>query len=153
MHTLADLEAASLADLERLYVEAPLDAPPTGCLRGEFLTYVDSPGAKKALVRAGDTLLFRLPRFGVDFEHCAWWFFSPALRAGRFTLGRRASRWRDTETFALEYGVSRLPSGIKGLLYDEVKPLGPDLYLGFGGMNAEVGSGDHFFFALTRPPT
>jgi hypothetical protein len=36
------------------------------------------------------------------------------------------------------------------VLYDEVKPLGPDLCLGIGGINARVGRGDHFFFALAR---
>ena len=31
-----------------------------------------------------------------------------------------------------------------------VKPLSADLCLGLGGINAERGEGDHFFFALYR---
>jgi hypothetical protein len=36
------------------------------------------------------------------------------------------------------------------MLYDEVKPLSADLLLGLGGVNAETGEGDHFFFTLER---
>jgi hypothetical protein len=42
-----------------------------------------------------------------------------------------------------------LPKPIRDQLYDEVKPLAPDLCLGIGGTNHESDEGDHFWFALT----
>jgi hypothetical protein len=140
----------NLDELERTYAESPLGPAPSGVYRGRFLRYVDSPGAKKLWVRAMDGLMFRLPTFGVDFERRAWWFFTPGVTAGRFAFEKRRSRWRDTECYALTYDESRLPGPVKGMLYDEVKPLSADLLLGLGGVNAETGEGDHFFFTLER---
>lgn len=60
------------------------------------------------------------------------------------------SRWRDTEAVTLHYERSRLPAPIRGVLYDEVKPLTDTICLGLGGINAERGDGDQFFFALER---
>jgi hypothetical protein len=101
-------------------------------------------------VRAADWLLFEKPRFGVDFERRVWWFVKPSLAAGRFEVSQGPSRWRPCDTLRLTYQTSRLPGAIRNLLYDEVKPLGPDLLLGLGGTNFETGEGDHFFFSLAR---
>jgi hypothetical protein len=167
MTTVDELRRASLDELERLYRESPVGPAPSGLYRGELLRWLDTRGARRPSVRAADrtsnlggraaevrlaTLvewaLFEAPRWGVDFARRRWWFVRPALAAGRFTATYGPSRWRETDTFRLEYGESRLP--VRALLYDEVKPLGADLCLGIGGLNAERGEGDHFFFALYR---
>ena len=145
------LRGRSLAELENLYVTTRTPgAAPRGSYAGEFLCWVDSPGARRPDVRALDTLMFRAVRFGVDFDAQRWWFVRPSLRAGRFRVSAGRSRWRDTETLRLEYDVSRLPRFVRTRLYDEVKPLADGLVLGLGGINREAGVGEHFFFALTR---
>src|SRR5438094_4497170 len=113
------LHAASLDELEAIYRDAPLGPEPRGVWRGRMLRYLDRPAAIKAI----DWLMFELPPYGIDFDARAWWFFAPRLRTGRFEPSAGRSRWRDTETVRLEYETSRLPRFIKGLLYDEVKPL------------------------------
>jgi len=95
---------------------------------------------------AAVALPFERLSFGIDFARCAWFFLHPRLRAGHFRLQPGRSRWRDTQTLQLHYEVSRLP--FRGLLYDEVKPLGDTLALGLGGLNRDVGTGDLFFFLL-----
>jgi hypothetical protein len=144
--TADELAAASVDELERLYREAPLGPEPRGVFRGRMLRYLSPPLAFKAL----DWLMFDLPPYGIDFDRRAWWFVSPKLRSGRFDFTAGPSRWRRTETLRLEYGASRLPQVVRGLLYDEVKPLAGDLCLGLGGINRPAGSGEHFYFALTR---
>jgi hypothetical protein len=69
---------------------------------------------------------------------------------GRFEPRVQRSRWRDAQTVGLHYEVSRLPSFVRGALYDEVRPLSPRWWIGIGGINADVGEGDHFFFGLQR---
>jgi hypothetical protein len=143
-----DLERLSLDELERLYVESPVGDAPAGNYRGQFLYRLPTRGAHKWHMYTMSALLFEHTRFGVDFERRLWWFLRPELAAGRFVFSPGPSRWRPTDAFRLEYAVSKLP--VRGLLYDEVKPLGPDLCLGLGGVNAPRGDGDQFFFALTR---
>jgi hypothetical protein len=149
---LSDLKAKDLPGLERLWKELPLGPRPLGVFRGTFLHWVDSPGARRPLVRALDTPAFVLARFGVDFDAGRWWFLHPRLQIGRFELQPGRSRWRDTEAHQLHYGSSRLPRFIKGQLYDECKQVTGSLALGLGGLNAGPGEGDHFFFALERSP-
>ena len=76
--------------------------------------------------------------------------FATRFAIGRFDARIGPSRWRDTDAIQLHYDPSRLPGPIKGRLYDEIKPLSGDLVLGLGGVNAERGEGDHFWFVLTR---
>jgi hypothetical protein len=143
------LRSLSLAALEDLYASSELGAAPRGSYVGRFLCFVASPGARRIDARVLDTLMFRAVRFGVDFAHRRWWFGAPALRIGRFRVSEGPSRWRPaTRTLRLEYDVSRLPRPVRGLLYDEVKPLADGRVLGLGGINREAGAGDHFFFAL-----
>jgi len=145
--TLADLRASSLDRLEELFRAAPIGPPPHRRLHGEVLCRVDSRLARS---REGAAVLLpfqRLP-FGVDFASRTWFFVDPRLRTGHFRLEQQRSRWRDTEVLALHYDVSRLPRRIRDRLYDEIKPLADDLWLGLGGLNAPVGDGDLFFFAL-----
>ncbi len=146
------LEKLTLDELEALYREAPLGPLPAGCFSGRMLHMLGTPGARRPLVRAVDWLLFDAPRYGIDFERRRWWFLHPRLAAGHFEVTRGRSRWRETETLRLTYQRSRLPRPIRALLYDEVKPLSPSLCLGLGGIDAERGEGDHFFFALTTTP-
>lgn len=150
MITLAELRERRLAELEELYLEARSVQIPTGWFRGHHLTWLNTPGARHPLWRPLETAMFQLTPFGVDFTARRWFFWSRRVAAGSFTPHPGPSRWRDTETVCLEYGVSRLPGPVRGLLYDEVKPLGEDLCLCIGGINAERDSGDHFFFALER---
>jgi hypothetical protein len=148
--TAAELLRLDLAGLESLYNDTPRGPAPRGLFRGRKLAWVDGGGARRAHVRLVDGLLFGALRFGIDFDRRLWWFVRPSLALGRFELDAGPSRWRDTDTFQLHYQASRLPAPVRTLLYDEVKPLGDDLCLGLGGINAPLGEGDHFFFALTR---
>lgn len=149
-HRLADLKGASQSDLEDIYAaDVPLDLP-RGRFRGVYLGPVDSRGARRPLNRLIVVSGFQLPRFGVDFDTRAWWFHLPQLQMGAFEPRVARSRWRDTRTVALHYDASRLPGLVKQLLYDEVKPMGPDLCLCIGGVNRDRNEGDLFFFALTR---
>ena len=147
---LYDLMRCRLADLESIYVEERPVAIPSGRYHGTYLRQLDHPGARRLWVRAIGLFGFQLPPFRVDFDRCCWMFFHPWLAAGRFRAVVQPSRWRDTEIVALHYEVSLLPGLIKDALYDEVKPLGPDLFLGLGGLQGGPGEGDHFFFALAR---
>ena len=147
---LPELKKMSLPELEALWKETPLGPAPLGTFRGAFLRWVDSPGARKLQVRAFDTPAFVWAPFGIDFDARAWWFFHKRALVGRFDLTPGRSRWRDTEAQQVRYGASRLPGMVKDLLYDEVKRVSEDVAIGLGGLNADAGEGDHFFFALGR---
>jgi len=151
--TLSRLRRCSLAQLEALYVEKRAFAQPTGPYRGVHLAWLDTPGARHPLTRPLQHLGFRWAPFGVDFTARHWFFFDRRFGIGRFAAQTGPSRWRDTETIRLHYDVSRLPRPLRGILYDEVKPLSTALCLGIGGVNAPRGRGDHFFFALTALPS
>jgi hypothetical protein len=148
--TVDDLRRASLADLEAMFRDTPRGPDPAGVFRGQFLTWIDSPGARRPDVRVLDSLMFRATPFGVDFDRNSWWFFRPSLRAGRFEPRLGPSRWRPTDCWQLHYEVSRLPTPIRALLYDEVKPISSSVILGLGGTNHDRGRGDHFWFSLDR---
>lgn len=137
----------SIASLERAFVDAPLRPLPGGLVRGAFLGFVDSAGARRRTIRAGDTLVFRALRWGLDLDARRWWFEHPRLAAGHFRVVQGRSRWRDTDVLQLHYDVSRLP--FRGILYDEIKPQGDGRVLGLGGLDGARGEGDHFFFELT----
>lgn len=145
MTTMQALRGSSVEALEQLYRQAPVGPTPSGRFRGEVLRRVATPFARSPLVTAMLLPFERLP-FGVDFITETWFFFDPRLRVGRFRLQPGRSRWRDTDTLYLLYDVSHLP--IRGVLYDEVKPLSDTLCLGLGGINLDKGRGDLFFFGL-----
>jgi hypothetical protein len=152
MLTADQVRVSPLAELERTYEQHAAELPlvmPRGSWRGEFLSYVDSPGAKQRVVRLLDGLAFERTPFGVDFDARTWWFFRPDLRIGFFDASAGPSRWRNAEVLRLRYLHSYLPGFVKRRLYDEVKPLSPTVLLGLGGLNAERGRGDHFYFLLT----
>lgn len=130
---------------ESTYREAALGEEPLGVFVGHHRGFLDTAGAA---IRAVDTLLFVLPRWGVRFERGGgvWWFFEPGFSMGRFRLERGRSRWRDAEVLRLRYDPSRLP--VRGLLYDEIKPLPDGRILGLGGTNHDAPLGDHFWFEL-----
>jgi hypothetical protein len=148
---LAEVRALDLAGLERLFREAPVGPLPGGVFRGTHLARLESL-ERRPLWRTIDRLAFETVPFGIDFDQKRWWFGHRKLAVGHFrtTAAPVHSRWRDTDVIALEYDVSRLPRKIRDVLYDEVKPLSDRLCLGLGGINREVGEGDHFFFALER---
>jgi len=149
---LAAVRALDLTGLERLFTDVRFGPRPSGVYRGTQLALLETAGARKPLWRIVDRVAFGLLPFGVDFQRNLWWFGHPRLAAGRFRLSPAPvhSRWRETEVLALEYDVSRLPRRVRDGLYDEVKPITERLCLGLGGLNREVGEGDHFFFALER---
>jgi hypothetical protein len=148
---LSDLTACPLSELEALYRECPAGPVPSGTFRGAVLCALDTPGARRPFYRAVDWAMFEVPAWGIDFDARRWWFVRPGFRIGHFEVVRGRSRWRPAETLQLRYDVSRLPRPIRRSLYDEIKPLNENLCLGLGGINAEAGEGDHFFFALARP--
>ena len=145
------LASATLDDLERLYREAgPPITVPRGRFRGRHLAWLArgsaTPGWLGPVLWLG---FYKIP-FGVDFDDRRWFFVRPGARIGHFQPEIGASRWRDTSTIRMSYHPSRLPSPVRSLLYDEVKPLTPTLCLGIGGINAPRGSGEQFFFALEK---
>ncbi len=134
--------------LERAFSHGPVGRLGSGLVRGAFLAPVASRGAARLSVRVIDAMLFRAVRWGLDLDARRWWFESPRLAAGAFRVVEGPSRWRDTRVLQLHYDVSRLP--VRGLLYDELKPLEDGRILGLGGLALDRGEGDHFFFELTR---
>jgi hypothetical protein len=146
---LRELSTMDLSALDRLYADAPLVALPRGRFDGVVLGRLATPGARRAFHYVVQKAGFEWISWGIDFDHARWFFLHPRARMGHFTAHAGRSRWRDTESYGLRYEVSRLP-WVGGALYDEIKPLSDSLVLGLGGVNAPVGDGDHFFFALTR---
>ena len=146
----AEIREMDHEGLERLFAhEAPI-AVPKGLFDGSTLERLDNPGAQHPVWRRLEGLGFERTPFGVDFDRHRWFFHRPKLGIGRFEARVGRSRWRDTRAVILRYDRSRLPSPVKSMLYDEVKPLGPDLVLGLGGIDAGRNHGDHFFFLLER---
>jgi hypothetical protein len=146
--TLDDLRRADRAALEAAFgADTPVE-PPRGRYRGFYLHSCASVGARRPLNRAMVMAGFRLVPFGLDFDASCWWFGFARARVGRFepTIGR--SRWRPANVLQLHYHPSRLPEAVRRHLYDEVKPLGPELCLGMGGLNRPAGEGELFYFAL-----
>lgn len=150
MITTTQLKGMSLAQLEELYAREDDVDLPTGFFNGQLLQWLDTRDARHPLWRPAIALMFEACPFGVDFTNRRWFFFQRSLAAGRFEARVEPSRWRDTRAVCLHYEGSRLPGPIRGVLYDEVKPLNRDLCLGLGGINRPGSQGDIFFFALQR---
>jgi hypothetical protein len=150
---ISTLLRATLPTLEAIYAEPTEPDVPDGLFRGRYLCACDSAGARRlanrVMVRSG----FRLLPFGVDFDRRAWWFGAPLAKVGRFDPSPGRSRWRPADVIRLDYHPSRLPAPVRGVLYDEVKPLARGICLGLGGLNRDRGEGDLFFFALYRDKT
>ena len=149
---LSDLEHADRATLEDLFASEPVGALsiPHGRFTGTHLSWLPGRRPRVDWLHPIIWMGFDLLRFGIDFDDARWFFVAPRMRVGHFRASVGPSRWRDTSTVRLDYDVSRLPGPVRGLLYDEVKPLSDDLCLGIGGTNADRGEGERFFFALTR---
>jgi len=146
---LSDLKTLDLSELEELYESVGEIEVPTGIFRGTLLNWLPVPEGQAPLLRPLIWLGFDLSPFGVDFDARRWFFlFERSPRVGRFEPVVARSRWRDTEAVRLHYEVSRLPRFLRSNLYDEVKPLSDRLCLGIGGVNADRGKGEQFFFAL-----
>ena len=147
---LQHLAEMSNAELETLFRETRAGEWQPGLYRGHYLrpigSFTERPMAMRLATEAG----FHLTPFWIDHERDCWAFLNPALRAGRFSVSRGPSRWRKTDCLRLDYSRSRLPGMVRSRLYDEIKPLGPDLCLGIGGLNAWKEEGEYFFFALSR---
>jgi hypothetical protein len=147
---IAELQELDLDDLDVLFASERAISVPEGRFRGVFLRKLATEGARKPFSRVISYVGFEATPFGVDFDTCCWYFWHPRLQVGRFRPEVGPSRWRDTHAVSLHYEVSRLPAPIRGVLYDEVKPLDDSMCLGIGGLNAERGEGDLFYFALER---
>lgn len=145
---LRQLKRSSLAELEAIYAEPNGGVELAGRYRGIHLLRVDRAEKRRPL--AAVSMPFQVVPFGIDFDSMRWFFLHPKVQVGRFEALPGRSRWRDAEVLRLHYAQSGLPLFVRGLLYDEVKPLSPDLALGLGGINDVRGRGDHFFFALER---
>lgn len=139
-----------LAELERLYADTPLGPLPTGTYDGQVLRWVETNGPCVGGFLALEWFGFVVLPWGIRFDKNLWWFGTPLLAAGTFVATPGPSRWRDTEAYRLTYDTSHLPKFFRDILYDEMKPLDADTVLGLGGVNRDVGQGDHFFFLLTR---
>ena len=149
--TLAELARSDLPTLERLYRDTPIEAPlPTGTFNGRTLGRIRNAGANQPVARFVEWVGFELLLYGMNLDIPSWTFLRARVHLGDFVPTRGPSRWRDTETYRLDYKNATLPGVIKKRLYDELKPLGPDLLLGIGGLNGGEGEGDHFFYAMAR---
>ncbi|MBI9077138.1 MAG: hypothetical protein JEZ02_17145 [Desulfatibacillum sp.] len=145
---IQDLVQCTVEELEAVFTKDGNLVAPTGRFWGRHLLRLDVAGSRRPLHWVSRP--FAHTPFGVDFNANKWFFFGPWLRMGRFRAVEGTSRWRNTRSVALHYDDSGLPGFVRNMLYDEIKPLGPDLCLGLGGVNRETGAGDHFFFALGR---
>ena len=148
--TAADLRRLDLITLEALFTTAGPPLEPEGLFRGTYLCPVDSAGARSLRSRLLILPAFRFLAFGVDFSSSCWFMGAEVIREGLFRAERGPSRWREAEVLQLHYEGSRLPHPVRRQLYDEVKPLSETLCLGLGGVNADRGEGDLFYFALER---
>ncbi len=147
------LKGCSLDRLEELYLQkGEVSVPRSGSYKATHLKRLENAGANNIFNLTAQWLMFDLTPFGLNFypDFGDWFFFHPALALGKFTSSPGKSRWRETETIRLNYRISRLPTGISSILYDEIKTLSENILLGIGGVNAEKGQGDHFFFAIER---
>lgn len=145
------LRAMDLAQLDEVYRASPCaPLPLEGVFFGTHLGWMEHPLARCRGLRLLLSTGFKWPPFGLDWGSRCWFFGHPRLQTGRFAPEPGPSRWREAETVRLSYDPSRLPAPLRALLYDEVKPLGPDLCLGIGGINAPRGRGELFYFALER---
>jgi hypothetical protein len=140
----------SVRELDALYIQSPLRPLPRGVFDGRVLRWLASA---RRLRNAGFVFLewvgFELFSWGIDFDSSAWWVGAKCLQGGNFCGTEGPSRWRPTECVRLRYDNEPLPFA-RRLLYDEVKPLSDELCLGIGGINADGGVGDHFYFLLQR---
>ncbi len=149
---MAEIASMSAEQLGSLFDrDAPLD-PPEGVYRGRVLRWFGHPTARRPRWRWSQRVAFEWVPFGIDFDRRLWFFFASRLAVGRFEARPSRSRWRDTRSIGLHYETSRLPGLVRGVLYDEVKPLSERWVLGIGGINADRGEGDHFWFVLERVP-
>ncbi len=145
-----DLASMSLDDLEALWVKPIEVAPPRGVYRGQVLRRIDHATSRRPLWVWSQRIGFEWIPFGVDFDRRLWFFFTPTIAMGRFETRVNESRWRDTDMVGLHYQGSKLPRFVRRVLYDEVKPLSERWILGIGGIDADRGAGEHFFFSLER---
>ncbi len=145
-----DLSRMSISELDALYISAPMRPRPEGIFRGRLLRWLP-PACKprNAPFVALELVAFQLLPWGIDFRSTLWWVGLRCLQGGLFEATEGRSRWRPTETFRMSYHRDRLPF-FRRYLYDEVKPLSDDLCLGIGGINADEGVGDHFYYLLER---
>ena len=141
---------ASLPELERWYLEAPVCEKPRGLFHGRHLAWL--PTTAPRWLRPTLVVGFCWLVFGVDFDRDVWFFVDRRLRIGRFRADIGRSRWRDTRAVRLHYDISSLPGRVSGFLYDEVKPIDERRCLGMGGVNAPAGRGEQFFFLLEKEP-
>jgi hypothetical protein len=146
--TLDDLRRANLGALDEIYASDAPVAVPAGRYRGVYLQPVEGVDARRVANRVMVRVGFRTIPFGLDFDARCWWFGLGRARIGRFEPLVATSRWRQATVLQLRYDASRLPALVRRHLYDEVKPLGPELCLGIGGLNRPAGQGALFYFAL-----
>jgi hypothetical protein len=150
MSTLAEIRSLSSEEFEELWLAPAKTEPLCGVYEGHVLGRIDNDGARRPFWEWSQRIAFEWIPFGIDFDRGLWFFFSPRVAMGRFEARSQRSRWRETDAFGLHYETSRFPNVVRDVLYDEVKPLDDRLLMGLGGVNAERGEGDHFYFALTR---
>ncbi|MGE0872774.1 MAG: hypothetical protein AB7P03_29740 [Kofleriaceae bacterium] len=134
------LDLASLDQLETLYATAPPAPLPRGIWRGHYLHEHPMAFGERAVARA----MFKWTRFGLDLDEHCWWLGHRSLRVARFRPRLARSRWRHTDVIRLDYRETR-PRRLRGVLYDELKPLANGSILGLGGINR---TSPWFFFAL-----
>ncbi len=147
---LSRLAAMSAAELDALYSERRPAAWPAGCARGRLLAWVPGPATRHPLWRPLLAAMFQLSPFGLDYDRRCWFFGLRPLCSAHFDISLGASRWRPGPCYRLHYDSSSLPQAVRNRLYDEIKPLTPDLGLGLAGLHFKGRPVPVFYFALQR---
>ncbi len=151
--TMDYLKTCNMTQLEELYArDGDITIPTSGSYKGVYLKRLSNPGADNLFNRVSQWAAFDAMSFGLNFypDYGDWFFYHSSVAMGRFTPRIEQSRWRDTNTITLNYQVSKLPSPVRNVLYDEIKPMTDSLLLGMGGLNRDRDVGDHFFFAIVK---
>ncbi len=151
--TMDYLKTCDLAQLEELYArDVDITIPTSDSYKGVYLKRLSNPGADNIFNHVSQWAAFDAMSFGLNFYtgYGDWFFYHSSVAMGRFTPRIEDSRWRETKTITLNYQVSKLPKPVRNVLYDEIKPLSENIFLGIGGLNRDRDVGDHFFFAIVR---
>jgi hypothetical protein len=145
--TFDDVLCLSRDELEQLYLrdDAESTKQPTKVVyHGQFLVALKTDLHNLLMQH----LLFIHTPFGLTFSEGGnvgrWYMGHRRIEMARFEMTVAQSKWRSTTAICFDYRSSRLP--FKAILYDEIKCLGDDIYLGMGGLDGAERDG--FFFVL-----
>lgn len=142
--TVQRFAAMPLEALEHIWRTRACAPLPGGVWQGHYLRELPMSLPKRLLSRA----MFKRRMFGLDLNYNRWWFRDNSRLLAHFEPHVGRSRWRDTEVVQVRYERTG-PALLKGMLYDELKPLDDRTILGLGGSKR---GGAWFYFVMTPVP-